>query len=271
MDMKGKVNIDRDRFLKFVSSTKALEKSETASPIDANILKEHHNLEDVDAKRFTDMLAAIPSIDIEPTWINTIKDFFTSGDIYCMKVGNPGNRFDLSNYADVKDNAPQIFGITLSQQMPASGKLWDLNKSATFYKWMLAGCPFNSPEVKPPIIPEEPETPRLRRSFTDLVSKYPKEFEDFKKAFRGIMALDKSDPNSYFNIASYHGLPGTSYCWHHFSGFIPWHRQYTMVIEDALRSIPGCENVTMPFWDQKATNGIAPKVIKNNFHFILRF
>ncbi len=29
-----------------------------------------------------------------------------------------------------------------------------------------------------------------------------------------------------------------------------WHRAYLWRLEEALRSIPKCENVTLPFWDE---------------------
>jgi tyrosinase len=29
-----------------------------------------------------------------------------------------------------------------------------------------------------------------------------------------------------------------------------WHRAYLLRLENALRSIPGCQDVTLPFWDE---------------------
>jgi hypothetical protein len=40
---------------------------------------------------------------------------------------------------------------------------------------------------------------------------------------------------------------------HHEPRFNPWHRAYLKVFEDALRSVPGCEDVTMPYWDFSMT------------------
>jgi len=51
-------------------------------------------------------------------------------------------------------------------------------------------------------------------------------------------------------LASFHVLPNPIWCWHHFFGFLPWHRNYTLLFENALRSIEGCGTVTLPFWDQ---------------------
>jgi hypothetical protein len=71
------------------------------------------------------------------------------------------------------------------------------------------------------------------------------------------MALDPTDPgspvnlNSYFGQAAIHGLP-LGYCMHHADTYNPWHRVYVTRFEDALRSIEGCEGLTLPYWDIKA-------------------
>ena len=94
--------------------------------------------------------------------------------------------------------------------------------------------------------------------------------ENLVRAFRGIQALPPNNPNSYFVIAGYHGLnfrgPGDTdpkwwggYCWHGSVLFPTWHRAYILRLEDALRSIPGCEDVTLPFWDELFSLGVMPK------------
>ena len=90
--------------------------------------------------------------------------------------------------------------------------------------------------------------------------------ENLVRAFRGIQALPPSNPNSFFVIAGYHGLnfrgPGETdpnwwggYCWHESVLFPTWHRAYILRLEDALRSIPGCQDVTLPFWDELVNLG----------------
>jgi len=64
------------------------------------------------------------------------------------------------------------------------------------------------------------------------------------------MAKPPSDPQSYYSIASIHGLP-QSFCLHHEDRYNPWHRVYLKMFEDALRSVPGCGDVTLPYWDIK--------------------
>jgi len=85
--------------------------------------------------------------------------------------------------------------------------------------------------------------------------------ENLIRAFRGIQALPPDDLKSFFYIGGLHGLPYRGpgetdpawwggYCWHDSALFPTWHRIYTLYLEDALRSIPGCKDVTLPFWDQ---------------------
>jgi tyrosinase len=51
--------------------------------------------------------------------------------------------------------------------------------------------------------------------------------------------------------------------------FPTWHRVYILKLEDALRSIKGCEDVTLPFWDetsdQSTTKGIPSALTQKDF------
>lgn len=111
----------------------------------------------------------------------------------------------------------------------------------------------------------ETKTLRIRRSLIELQQEYEnghrKPLEDLMKAWRGIQSLPPQDENSFFKIGGYHGEPfrgagwGNSawwggYCNHGNVLFPTWHRVYLLRLEDALRSIPGCEDVTLPFWDE---------------------
>lgn len=73
------------------------------------------------------------------------------------------------------------------------------------------------------------------------------------KAFIGIQALPAEHENSFWKIAAYHGEPDNNYCHHETVLFPTWHRAYLLRLENALRSIEGCEDVTMPFWDETIT------------------
>src|SRR4051812_2944560 len=106
---------------------------------------------------------------------------------------------------------------------------------------------------------------RVRRSIQDLQDEYTggdkKPLEDLMRAWRGIKELPPEDPRSFFVLGGYHGEPfrgagwGNSSYWggycHHGNVLFPtWHRVYLLKLEDALRSIPGCGDVTLPFWDE---------------------
>lgn len=87
------------------------------------------------------------------------------------------------------------------------------------------------------------------------------------KAWIGIQTnppeQDNPNPNSFFTIAGFHGEPFRGagygnpswwggYCNHGNVLFPTWHRAYLLCLEKALRRVPGCENVTLPYWNQIA-------------------
>ncbi|BFU90387.1 MAG: pigment biosynthesis-related tyrosinase [Nitrospira sp.] len=108
---------------------------------------------------------------------------------------------------------------------------------------------------------------RLRVSLTELQTQYEngnkKPLETLMRAWKGIKELRWDDPNSFFAIGGLHGEPfrgaGWSnptywggYCNHGNVLFPVWHRAYLIALERALRNIPGCEDVALPFWDETA-------------------
>jgi tyrosinase len=125
--------------------------------------------------------------------------------------------------------------------------------------------------------------PGIRRSLADIQADYDKgdkaELEALMRAWAGIKALPPQDPNSFFMLGGYHGEPfrgpGATdpswwggYCQHGTVLFPSWHRAYLWRLEQALRSIPGCEGVTLPFWDECSddarANGI-PRALTDEF------
>jgi tyrosinase len=179
-----------------------------------------------------------------PTYMANIRFFFRQMDIDHM--GPKG--IDLSTYDGVKQNALAIYYQTQppNASMPpdAAGK-WSDDQWQTFQNWIANGCPLGTaiPAAVPMLAPEEaPE--RLRKDVTTLSDP---EIAALKSAFEGLMSRDPG-PDSYYAIAGVHGLPLTK-CLHHVDPFNPWHRVYMKVFEDALRSVPGCAEVTMPYWD----------------------
>ncbi|EFX00015.1 tyrosinase [Grosmannia clavigera kw1407] len=90
-------------------------------------------------------------------------------------------------------------------------------------------------------------------------------------SFHIIQQLDPKDPNSFFQIAGYHGMPFRGagwgnpswwggYCNHGNVLFPTWHRAYLLRLENALRSVKGCEDVALPYWNETSSgtrhNGI---------------
>jgi len=113
---------------------------------------------------------------------------------------------------------------------------------------------------------------RVRRSLTELQDAYDrgrkKPLEDLMRAWKGIKELPPDDPHSFFVLGGYHGEPfrgagwGNStfwggYCQHGNVLFPIWHRIYLLKLEEALRSIPGCADVSLPFWDECSPASLA--------------
>jgi len=112
---------------------------------------------------------------------------------------------------------------------------------------------------------------RVRRSITELQEEYTnankKPLEDLMRAWKGIKELPPDDPKSFFVIGGYHGEPfrgagwGNAsywggYCNHGNILFPTWHRVYLLKLEEALRSIPGCADVTLPYWDETSEDSL---------------
>ena len=179
-----------------------------------------------------------------PTYMADIRNFFRPIDIAHMR----GKNIDVGTYAGVKRNAARIYFATSGPDAvmppPESGGQWSANRSRTFQNWITNGSPLGSATPK---LPGPAPGQRVRKNVASLTAA---EVKALKKAFAGVMARDKDrdDPNSYFTIAGYHGLPG-DYCQHHVDGYNPWHRVFLKRFEDQLRTIPGCEDVTLPYWD----------------------
>lgn len=182
-----------------------------------------------------------------PTWYGDIRNMFSQTDIDHMK--NQG--LDLSSYDDVTNSAGGIYGQVAGGNMPP-GNPWPQDWVNTFLNWMTNGFPKGVPvpqtslSVSGSVIATSSVATRIRKEITMLSQA---ELDNLKKAFSGIMAKNPGDPNSYFVQAGYHWLPSGTLCQHHVPAYNPWHRAYLVSFEDALRSVPGCEDVTLPYWD----------------------
>ena len=192
----------------------------------------------------------------EPTYLADIRFLFTPGDMGCMRARG----IDLRTYEGVKLNAQRIYFHIHEGTMPppAQNRRWPDEQVETFYNWMRDGCPRG-------VAPQRIATAaaltarRVRRDLDTLDPNGP-EVAKLRKAFEGIIARDPDDPKSYFAVAGLHWLPTPEvYCRHHENAYNPWHRAYLMRFEDALRSVEGCEDVTLPYWD--IASGKVPAVL----------
>jgi hypothetical protein len=173
-----------------------------------------------------------------------IRFFFTPEDIDHM--GEKG--IDLATYEGVKTNAVRIFGATEppdATMPPDPRDNWTQARSDTFKNWIVNDYPFGT-AIPQPIPPVAADAQRVRKDANTLD---PDSIKLLKTAFEGIMGLPDDDPKSYFAQAGIHWLPEPTYCLHHENRYNPWHRTYLNSFEDALRSIPGCADVTLPYWD----------------------
>lgn len=108
---------------------------------------------------------------------------------------------------------------------------------------------------------------KVRRSIQDIYNDFKSgkdtvTLEKLMVAWQFIKALPASDPNSFMTLGGFHGEPFAGrgsydaanywggYCNHGNILFPTWHRTYLYKLEKALQSVPGCENVTLPYWDQ---------------------
>lgn len=181
-----------------------------------------------------------------PSYKEHISDMFTSGDAGCMSWA-----LDLTTYEGVKNGSSKISEWIGSGRMPPAdtGRQWSPEKLKTFRNWVSNTGFAESAFIR--ILPSE--KPRIRKSLSEI----KEGSEDHKllmRAFEGMMKrdADKDDPQSFFNLAGLHWLPGPisqTYCRHHDDAYNPWHRAYLMAFENAMRTIEGCENVTLPYWD----------------------
>ncbi len=113
---------------------------------------------------------------------------------------------------------------------------------------------------------------RVRRSLTELQARYEagdrKPLEDLMRAWKGIKDRTATEHSSFFWLGGLHGEPfrgagwGTNtywggYCNHGNVLFPVWHRAYLVALEKALQSVPGCEQVMLPYWDETSDETIA--------------
>lgn len=180
-----------------------------------------------------------------PTYAEHVRHFFDEIDLDHMMTQG----VDLSTYPNLVDRAADVYLITLQpdgQMPPEPDRKWSAERSATFLNWINDGMPVGVPTAASA---QPTGATRIRKDARDLSTD---EIETLQRAMQGVMDRDPADPTSYFGIASIHWYPPPNECKHHNDLYHPWHRTLLQHVEDILRGVPGCEDVTIPYWDVTA-------------------
>ncbi|MBY5337009.1 tyrosinase family protein [Rhizobium leguminosarum] len=180
-----------------------------------------------------------------PTFLEHIRFFFEPVDIEHMRARG----IDLATYEGVKKNATSIYSQTKSGSMPPEKESrWSTNRVKTFKNWIVDQYPMGvaSPKALKALAGLATNDPAARRNVDSLSSA---EIERLALVFRTIMERDPAHPQSYFALADIHWFPAPVNCLHHEERYNPWHRVFIDRFEEALQSVPGCENIKLPYWD----------------------
>ena len=95
----------------------------------------------------------------------------------------------------------------------------------------------NDPEQTPASIP-------VRREVSTMAFDDPT-LETFREGIRQMLALPRSDPWNWYNIARIHEEDPRHNSWF----FLPWHRAYLHMFEEACRVLTGDTSFALPYWD----------------------
>lgn len=202
----------------------------------------------------------------KPNWVDHIQFFFSPRDVQCME-----GSMRLDSYESVRFFARRIYGVTEAGTMPmgAPDRRWSEFRLRTFYNWIKNGSPRTAEDesiLENFRIELNPGGAVRVRKNLSAIDPTGDEMAKLKAAFQGIMDRSPGEPNSYFDVAGLHWYPApATYCVHGEDRYNPWHRAYLLAFENALRSVPGCEEVTLPFWD--IGSGEVPDVLfEEPFH-----
>ena len=181
-----------------------------------------------------------------PTFIDHIKFFFDDDDAACMKEERG---IDLKSYESVKSNASNIYFQVKSGHMPPQEeRRWSENRVKTFRNWIIDKHPrgiepFDAGRFEVAFArADAPVRPNAASLSDDEVKR-------LAGAFSTLMAREPDDPNSYFALAGIHWFPAPTYCIHNQPQYNPWHRLYIDRFEAGLRTVSGCEDICLPYWD----------------------
>lgn len=199
-----------------------------------------------------------------PTWAD-ITAMITDYDVSQMKpIG-----LDLRDYSQVYAMAHKIYYYLAYKLMPL-GNPWSDDEITTYFNWLVAGMPQDAAHAAEIAAKRKDQVERAgNRVRKDINSLSEGEIVSLMAAFEGLKSrdpqtmqeyLDNPDTKSYFHMAAKHWYPVPTFCQHHIYGYLPWHRYQMLDFEDALRSVPGCEDVTIPYWNIES--GKIPDILK---------
>ena len=186
-----------------------------------------------------------------PTW-DDISKMISDFDVSEMKKQG----LDLRSYDQVSKLAHKIYYYLAYKIMPLGGP-WTDDQISTYNNWLINGMPKDAAhqeEIAAGRIAAVASTGnRVRKDINDLTKD---EQDKLIKAFKGLMSRDPKTPDEYdenklcyFSLAAKHWFPVPTYCQHHIFSFVSWHRWQMLDFENALRSVEGCEDVTLPYWN----------------------
>lgn len=92
--------------------------------------------------------------------------------------------------------------------------------------------------------------PRVRRSLHGMALDDP-DLSAYREFVRIMQAQDQTKPVSWLQYSLMHGRYGGGYryCPHGDWYFLPWHRAFVLMYENAVRKLVGKSDFAMPYWD----------------------
>ena len=176
----------------------------------------------------------------DPTYMKHVRHFFEEIDLAHMHHEG----IDLSTYDALRKRSTDVYFQTLNANMPPEPeRKWSDERSKSLKNWITNDHPFGEPSL------QQVKSSNAKRIRKDASLLNKDELAKLAKAFHGLMSRKPNDPNSYFALAGIHWYPEPSWCKHHQDHYNPWHRAYLYKFEDALRTVEGCEDVTLAYWD----------------------
>lgn len=91
---------------------------------------------------------------------------------------------------------------------------------------------------------------RVRRALTNMPLNDP-DLSTYRDFVGKMLAADQTKPVSWLGFASQHGTlsQGFKFCPHGDWYFLPWHREYVMMYENAVRALMKNPDFAMPYWN----------------------